>query len=474
MLMNLTSTQAIDRLTLGATPQLEAQLLQHGVASWIASQLAPGAQPTMLTAQLAGLAALNLSPAQLFDQFWIPPKERKDPELKQRYHQQARRLYMEAASARLWQASTSPWQLRELLVDFWFNHFNVFARKGLCTLWTGNFEAQAIRPYVFARFSDMLLATARHPAMLFYLDNWMNTTPDSFLARGQMKGLNENYAREVMELHTIGLHYTQADVTAATRLLTGWGLKRKVGFYFEPRRHDFSEQIILGRRFAGGESAIVDFLQYLATHPDTAQRISHRLVQYFVSDTPPEDLVAYMRARFLETDGDLHKVTTAMLEHPAFAQAAKRRDKFRTPYRYVLAVLRASGRIPQNSRPLIGTLHQLGQPLYGCVTPNGWANTQDEWLSPDALTARLNFAVALGGGWLPVSQSQDAMQIDMAMNAPQSAVMHKGQRKQPVSLDTVMASLGPRVPSAILKIARAAPLPLRAAVLLGSPAMQYC
>jgi len=229
--MNLTSTQAIDRLTLGATPQLEAQVQQQGVASWIASQLAPGVQPAALTAQLAGLSALNLTPAQLFDQFWIPPKERKDPELKQRYRQQARRLYIEAASARLWQASTSPWQLRELLVDFWFNHFNVFARKGLCILWTGSFEAQAIRPNVFACFSDLLLAVARHPAMLFYLDNWMNTTPDSFLARGQMKGLNENYARELMELHTLGLHYTQADVAAATRLLTG-GFEAQRGFLF--------------------------------------------------------------------------------------------------------------------------------------------------------------------------------------------------------------------------------------------------
>ena len=471
--MNITSTQAVDRLTLGATPQLDREVQQRGVAAWIASQLAPGDEPAVLRAHLAGLEALELDPVQLFERYWIPFKERKDPALKQRYRKQARRLYFQTAGARFWRASSSPWQLRELLVDFWFNHFNVFARKGLCTLWTGSFETQAIRPHVLGRFSDLLLATARHPAMLFYLDNWMNTTPGSPHARGQMKGLNENYARELMELHTVGLHYTQDDVAGATRLLTGWGLKRTVGFDFDPLRHDFSAQTILGRRFAGGESAITDFLRYLATHPDTAQHISARLAQYFVADQPATELVAHMRARFLASEGDLKAVMTAMIEHPAFTQAAVRRDKFRTPYRYVLAVLRAGARDPQNSRPLIGTLHQLGQPLYGCVTPNGWANTQDEWLSPDALTARLNFAVALGGGWLPVSQAVDVMKQEVEMSAPQNP-RQRPQRHDSVSLDNVLAALGTRVPASTVAVARAAPVPLRAAVLLGCPQMQYC
>jgi uncharacterized protein (DUF1800 family) len=468
--MPLTCTQAIDRLTLGATPQLNADIQRLGVANWVARQLSPGDEPAQLRAHLAGLDSIELDPVQLFERYWVPFKERKDPDVKKRFRMQARRLYLQATSARLWRATASPWQLRELLVDFWFNHFNIFVHKGLCNLWTGSFEAQAIRPHVFGRFADLLLATAEHPAMLFYLDNWMNTTPDSSRARGRLKGLNENYARELMELHTVGLHYTQDDVAGATRLLTGWGLKRKVGFEFDPRRHDFSAQTILGRRFAGGEAAITDFLHYLATHPDTAQHITFRMAQYFVADQPPTDLVSHMRERFLASDGDLKAVTHAMIEHPAFAKAAARRDKFRTPYRYVLALMRACGRTPQNSRPLIGTLQQLGQPLYGCVTPNGWANTQDEWLSPDALTARLNFAVALGGGWLPVSQANDAMMMDNDTRAPPP----RPQKHEPISLETILAALGTTLPRRTVAVAKLAPLPLRAAVLLGSPQMQYC
>jgi len=472
--MPLTHPQAVDRLSLGATPQLDAEIRRRGVTDWIADQLNPGAEPGKLQARLAGLPDITLDPAELFERYWIPVKQRKDPESKQRFRMQARQLYLQSTSARLWRACDSPWQLRELLVDFWFNHFNVFAHKGLCNLWTGSFETQAIRPHILGRFSDLLLATARHPAMLFYLDNWMNTAPDSAWARGARKGLNENYARELMELHTVGLHYTQADVASATRLLTGWGLQRRIGFCFDPRRHDFSAQTILGHRFSGSEMSVTNFFHYLATHPNTAQHIAFRLAQYFVADKPPRHLVVHMRRRFLETQGDLKAVTQAMIAHPDFAEAATRRDKFRTPFRYVMAVMRASGRTPQNSRPLIGTLHQLGQPLYGCVTPNGWANTQDEWLSPDALTARLNFAVALGGGWLPVSQVSDNMMMDSAMDSRQTFAPRRPRKPHPVELDVVLAALGSRLPRKTVAVARLAPPPLRAAVLLGSPHMQYC
>jgi len=473
-MMQLSQNQAIDRLSLGATAQLDANVRRHGVADWIAQQLAPGEEPATLQAKLSALDAINLDPVQLFTRYWIPFKQRKDSQGKQRYRRQARELYLQAASARLWRASESPWQLRELLVDFWFNHFNVFAHKGPCTLWTGSFEAQAIRPHVLGRFSDLLLATARHPAMLFYLDNWMNTTPDSPRARGAMKGLNENYAREVMELHTVGLHYTQADVAGATRLLTGWGLQRGIGFRFDPQRHDFSTQTILGRRFAGGEAAVIAFLEYLATHPQTARHLTFQLAQYVVADLPPPRLLEHMRLRYLATQGDLRAVTQAMIEHPAFTEAAARRDKFRTPYRYVMALMRASRTVAQNSRPLIGTLHQLGQPLYGCVTPNGWANTQDEWLSPDALSARLNFAVALGGGWLPLSQTGDDNMMAMSMDKPRRITPAKRQPHTAIDPDTVIAALGSRLPNKTLTTARQAPRRLRAAVLLGSPQMQYC
>lgn len=472
--MQLTTTQAIDRLTLGATPQLTAAVQQHGVRPWLEHQLTPGQEPPSLYARLSELDALTLDPVQLFERYWVPFKQRKDPNVRQRARMHMRHLYAQAASARLWRAVDSPWQLRELLVDFWFNHFNVFAHKGLCNLWTGSYEEQAIRPHVFGHFSDMLFATAKHPAMLFYLDNWLNTAPGSAHARGRFKGLNENYARELMELHTVGLHYTQADVAGATRLLTGWGLQRRRGFHFDAKRHDFSAQTILAKRFAGGETAIDDFLHFLARHPYTAQHLSFLLAQYFVADQPPAELVQHMRTRYLDSEGDLKAVTQAMIEHPAFATAAAHRDKFRTPYRYILAVTRASARPLQNCRPLLGILHQLGQPLYGCVTPNGWANTQAEWLSPDALTARLNFAVALGGGWLPVSSDPTGMMMDNEMSAAKAIKPKPARRTAPVPLQTVLTALGTRIPPRSIAIAHLVPPRLRAAVLLGSPQMQYC
>lgn len=470
--MPLTGTQVIDRLTLGATPELNKSVRRLGVNDWLSGQLEPGAEPAPLRHYLAGIDALTLSPAQLFKRYWVPAKRRKAPEARKRYARQMRELYFQVAAARLRRACDSPWQLRELLVDFWFNHFNIYMRKGMCIVWTGSFENQAIRPHVLGRFSDMLLATARHPAMLFYLDNWLNFQPRS--AAGHKKGFNENYAREVMELHTVGLHYHQHDVIGATHLLTGWGLRPRTGFGFFPNRHDFSGQIILGRRFAGGESAITDFLHFLATHPDTAQHISFRLAQYFVADRPPANLVAYMRARFLKTGGDLQAVTHAMIEHPDFARAAARRDKFRTPYRYVLALLRASGLPPENSRPLIGTLGQLGQPLYNCVTPNGWASTRDEWLSPDALTSRLNFAIALGGGFMPISQPLDEAMMDNDKKHVQPARRRARRRPVPVNIDRVLEAVGPVMPRRDIAVARLAPKRLQAAVLLGSPQMQYC
>lgn len=469
--MKLTATQAIDRLTLGASEQLNQAVQTAGVHNWLTQQLHPGQEPDLLRQRLQTLDVLNLDPVELFTRYFIPFKHRKEPGVRQQISQNRRKLHLQASSARLWRATQSPWQLRELLVDFWFNHFNVFSQKGLCNLWVGGYDDTAIRSQVFGRFVDMLMATAKHPAMLFYLDNWLNTDPNSPHARGRFKGFNENYARELMELHTVGLHYTQADVIGATRLLTGWGLQRRRGFYFDADRHDFSAQSILGRRFAGGENAIEDFLHFLAAHPDTAHHLAYEMTQYLVADNPSAKLVKHMQARYLSTEGNLRAMMEAMIEHPDFTAAAARRDKFRTPYRYVLAVLRASGLPLQNCRPLVGTLHQLGQPLYGCVTPNGWANTQDEWLSADALTARLNFAVALGGGWLPVTENTDAM---MGMAMPTTHHSKPRHRSPPIDLATVQAALGARIPARSVAVARLSPKRLQAAVLLGSPQMQYC
>jgi uncharacterized protein (DUF1800 family) len=451
----LSTAEVVDRLTLGAAPGLADTLRAQTPAGWIEAQFSPGDEPQNLVSALGGLDAASLDPPDLLARYRLPPDMRKDVAARKQFQKNRRDLYRQSAQARLLYGVYSPWQLRELLVDFWFNHFNIFAHKGLCALWTGAFERQAIRPHVLGRFETMLLATARHPAMLTYLDNRLNSAPGETGRPQKAAGFNENYAREVMELHTIGTRYTQADVIGATRLLTGWSVDRDGRFRFFPRRHDFAPQTILGRSFGGygnGEAAIESFLRFLAQHPDTAQHLAFEMAQYFVADAPPPALVQAMAASYRDSEGDLRAMTRTMIAHDAFAAAAARRDKFRTPYRYVMALLRAGGRAPDKVQPLIGSLNQLGQPLYGCVQPNGWANTQSEWLSSDALAARVNFAVALGGGWMVIDPRYAR---GVALDAGPLA-------------DTIDA------PADVRAAARNAPARLQAAVLLGSPRMQYC
>jgi uncharacterized protein (DUF1800 family) len=447
--MTLGEGASMDRLSLGATAELRADLKARGAAAWIEAQLAPGAEPAALAAQLAAIEAVRLDPGTLVEPLRAMRGAQRSVQVRQQIQQRRRELWLQATHARLQRAVASPWQLRELLVDFWFNHFNVFGGKGPCALWLGAYEEQAIRPHVLAPFEQLLAATAHHPAMLVYLDNYLNSTPGA-----RNGGLNENYARELIELHTVGLGYTQTDVTAAAHLLTGWGIDRTARFRFFPRRHDRAAQTVLGRRFAGGESAVGELLVFLARHPVTAERLSRKLAQYFVADDPPPALVSHMAGRYRDTSGNLRAVTQAMIEHPDFAAAAARRDKFRTPYRFVVALLRASGRNPVASAPLAGALRQLGQPQYGCVQPNGWACTAAEWLSPDALSARINVAVALGAG---------ALRIDPA--AP---------RDDPVPVRVVAEALGDRLDATALQAARDVPPRLASALLLGSPAMHYC
>ena len=201
--------------------------------------------------------------------------------------------------AHLMQAIESPRQLQEVMVDFWYNHFNVYAQKGLDHLWIGNYERQAIRPYVLGHFRDLLEATAKHPAMLFYLDNWQNVDPDSFVRQGARKsrGINENYARELMELHTLGVNggYTQDDVIALARILTGWGFRGRpkvdpdhaFEFYFNGRHHDSNDKFFLGQTIEGnGQQEVEEALDILAQSPATAKHISFQLAQYFVADDP--------------------------------------------------------------------------------------------------------------------------------------------------------------------------------------------
>jgi uncharacterized protein (DUF1800 family) len=330
-----------------------------------------------------------------------------------------------------------------VMTDFWFNHFNVFAGKGATREYLTEYERDAIRPHVFGKFHDLLEATAKSPAMLFYLDNWQSADPDAQNARAQgrpragmfgwpgrnarigaripmpvpemtqnpnapprqKRGLNENYGRELMELHTLGVDggYTQQDVINVARAFTGWTIDRPRqggSFHFDDRLHDSREKAVLGHKIksGGGQSDGEQVLDILAKHPSTARFISTKLVRRFVSDTPPPALVDRAAARFRETDGNIREVLRTILTSPEFFAADAYRAKVKTPFEFVVSAVRATGTDVSDATPLVQAVRQLGMPLYMCQPPTGYADRADAWVNTGALLNRMNFALQLVGG----------------------------------------------------------------------------
>lgn len=460
--MNVDLLHAFNRLGYGASEVDLRRFSQSGADDYIAEQLSPGSleEPPWLVARLSGLTTLGLTPAELFTEYGPARRRglgRRDPAARKAARKRARVIRWQGIQARLLRAIYSPRQLQESLVDFWYNHFNVFAGKGLDHLWSTAYEQQAIRPHVLGRFEDLLVATALHPAMLFYLDNWLDTDPGSPGARGRFNGINENYAREVMELHTLGVNggYTQADVITLAHILTGWSLRRNTGVAFFPRRHDFGNKILLGHRIRGsGEDEAPEALRLLARQPATARHISFQLAQYFLADSPPADLIQAMSECYQQTDGHIASVLQTLFRSDQFWSQAYRGNKFKTPYRYLVSSVRATGIDVHDVRPLAGVLALQGMPLYGCLTPDGYKNTRDAWLNPNALMLRLNFATALGGGFLRLG-----------------GVSEPHPKPDPTLLSHL---LGPGLSPNSASVIRNAPEPLRAAAALGSPEFMYC
>ncbi len=309
-------------------------------------------------------------------------------------------------------------QLQEVMTDFWLNHFNVFLHKNDETpYYLVSYERDVIRPRSLGKFEDLLEATAHSPAMLLYLDNATSIGPDSQAAeragrrpdakKKAREGLNENYARELMELHTLGVNggYTQADVTQVARILTGWTVDRPTrggGFQFEPNRHEPGTKTVLGKKFKDhGEQEGRDLLHMLATRPATAQFISRKLAVRFVSDDPPKALVDRMAKTFLSSDGDIAAVLTTLFHSPEFWDSNIYRAKVKTPLEFVVSAARASDANIENLQPLANAVREMGMPLYGCVTPNGYSWQSDTWVSTNALVNRMNFALSLAANRLP-------------------------------------------------------------------------
>jgi uncharacterized protein (DUF1800 family) len=429
----------------------------------------------------------------------------------------------ELMQAKLLRSIYSERQLEEVMTDFWMNHFNVFINKGQPEhYFLTSYERDVIRPRALGKFKDLLIATAKSPAMLFYLDNWQSIGPDSDVAKGrpnarpgrfrrgpfgmivyepprqrptpqnpQQKakrpsGLNENYAREVMELHTLGVgNYTQKDVTELAKVLTGWGIdKPQQGgeFKFNERAHEPGKKHVLGKEFKEeGEKEGMKALEMLAQSPATAQFISRKLAVRFVSDNPPESLVQRMAQTFTKTDGDISEVLRTMYSSREFWAPEAYRAKVKTPFDFVVSAVRASGADVEHAQPLIQQLQKLGMPLYGMQTPNGYSMKSDAWVNSAALLNRMNFGLALAAGKLPGVQwdPSSTMASNQMPNDPTGALANF----ENVLLDgdvskqthaTILTELNDPQAAARNNVpaAQGANLRLIAGLLLGSPEFQ--
>ena len=426
-----------------------------GLSRYIDDQLHPDRiADAAMSARLKDLATITLSSREIQETYERPAIEARrnrkqnddqpTPEMRA-VQERARSVVQELAEQKVLRAVYSERQLQEVLTDFWFNHFNVDARKGRDRTFITEYERETIRPLVLGKFRDLLGATAQSPAMLFYLDNWMSADPNGphpvaapggLTPRGRFpavfrgggvrpqgqprpqgqrpqgqptppgqnarRGLNENYGRELMELHTLGVDggYTQKDVTEVARAFTGWTIanpRQGGGFVFEPRIHDPGEKVVLGRviKAGGGQSDGEQVLDILAAHPSTARFIATKLARRFVSDTPPPALVDRAAARFQRTGGDLREVMRTILTSPEFVAPEARNGKVKTPFEYVVSALRTTGAEVADAGPYVQTLRQLGMPPYMCQPPTGYADTADAWVNTGALVDRMNFALRL-------------------------------------------------------------------------------
>jgi uncharacterized protein (DUF1800 family) len=479
---------ALNRLGFGPRPGDVERIRRMGLEKWIDGQLRPESlSDSAVAARLERFTTLGMSSEQLLQAYPPPqvaarqagmtPEEfRKQREEMARQREERRaareagdpmdpmeprgrgrdnldpnnppmrledargpqRIVGELAMAKMTRAVYSERQLYEVMVDFWFNHFNVFAAKGADRWLITSYERDVIRPHAMGRFRDLLHATAKSPAMLFYLDNWMSADPKAaeklerelaerrqrffrrfggdprMAQRGRdaqqqaqqfrRRGLNENYARELMELHTLGVDggYTQQDVLEVARCFTGWTLRaprRDPEFHFDARLHDTGAKTVLDRKIsAGGMKDGEMVLDLLARHPNTAKFISAKLARRFVADEPPAALVERMAKTFLETDGDIRAVLRTMVESPEFWSREAYRAKIKKPFELVASAARAVGADVDVALPLVMWSARIGEPLYLCQPPTGYADKAEAWVNTGALLNRLNFTLALASG----------------------------------------------------------------------------
>lgn len=533
---------ALSRLTFGARPGDVARVREMGVDAFIAQQLRPEriADPR-LEAWLSRFETLDLSYAELQKAYPRPAEalqrlqsadrnslSEKDSAELRRVAESVRRVTTEVQAARIGRALLTQRQLEEVMTDFWLNHFSVFQGKNVQMRYMlAEYENRVIRPRSLGRFRDLLGAVAKSPAMLMYLDNWQSAaepgrprTEAPRLAAARGRGLNENYGRELLELHTLGVDggYGQDDVVNVARALTGWTFlpqrpderqmeqlvagagrggrpgQRRVAraierrlpepgtFFFNPAVHDAGEKVVLGRSLRAGRGIAdgEEVLDLLARHPATARHLATKLARRFVSDDPPGDLVDRAAETFLRTDGDIREVVRTIVTSPEFFSRAAFRAKVKTPFEVVVSALRGLDAAPDPSPRTAQLVATLGQPVYGRQTPDGWPDVATEWMGTGAILARINFGTAIAAGRVPgatpTAWPGAATLVDAGRDAQVDGVIAAflGGRASAETRDVLLAGRNPLQPEERDRptVGRAPGLAQLVGLAIGSPEFQ--
>src|SRR5215213_2918110 len=478
----------LNRLGFGARPADIERVKAVGLENYINQQLSPEKiVDSVAEGKVRELSVLNMPTAELYEKYPQPgqlmrqlqargmlpaemsmekPDNNQNPLENEKYRkvlqeyyrenglERPQRIIAELQASRILRAVYSERQLQEVMVDFWTNHFNIFAGKGADRWLLPAYDRDTIRPNAMGKFSTLLQATAQSPAMLFYLDNFQSVSPNANQRRGgllqqlrpqpqlpqrQRRGINENYARELMELHTLGVDggYTQKDVQEIARCFTGWTIfqprggaaavnaimgeagRRNAGtFFFNARVHDDGEKTVLGHKIpaGGGIKDGLMVLDILAHHPSTAKFIATKLVRHFVSDTPPQSLVDRVAAAFTKSDGDIRETLKTIFFSKEFNSTEAYRAKIKRPFELVISAIRALGADTNGGPATHQWIARMGEPLYGFQTPNGYSDAADAWVNTGGLLERMNFGLALANNRV------QGTKVSLAKNGDQAKV----------------------------------------------------
>ncbi|MBB6429693.1 DUF1800 domain-containing protein [Algisphaera agarilytica] len=432
----------LNRLAFGPRPGDVDRVMEMGWEKWVREQLDPkGIDNDALNEQLKKkYPSVTLPLDQVLKQYKLPYKKNATAEEQKKRNQLRSKARDELRDAALYRAVNSPRQFEEVIVEFWRNHFNIDNNKDDVAWTASDFENTVIRRHAFGKFEHMLLASSQHPAMLVYLDNAVSQkplterelklmeryenrdfVPRSVAALGRERGLNENYAREIMELHSLGVdrHYKQRDVTELARVLTGWSVgyneDGEYGFDFKTNYHDDDNKVIFGSTLrGGGMKQGVGVIRELADHKYTAEFIAFKLCRYLVRDEPSEALVDRVATVFKRTNGDLPKVYEAIIFSNDFMYRQNHRVKFKTPFEYTVSALRTTGAQINSAGPTHNMLKQMGQPTYRCVDPTGYYDQAEAWLDPGVLLFRWQFAMSLANNNLKGVRVPDHLQANLS------------------------------------------------------------